>query len=334
MKKLITILLTFSSLAVLSQEKGKVSGTIFFNYHNDLTEGALQKSAFEIERAYVGYDYSFNNKLSAKVLMDVGKDNGSDYTYFLKTAQLDYKALDWAKFSVGMIGLNQFSDQEKNWGYRYIYRSFQDIQGFGTSADLGLNSELKLHKTLKMNLFILNGEGFKKVQDLYGKYKVGGNLVYHPTEALAFKVYYAEQDSKKLVGTTIVENPTVKNIALFAGYEKDKVRFGAEYNKMYDGKKFTEAELDHDLSGFSIYITYVLNEKVEIFGRYDILESNKIGATTVNWNADKDGNAVLFGAQYSPIKGVRSSLNYRLWDYNLASKNDLSMLYLNLEVKF
>lgn len=334
MKKIITIILLFSSLAVFSQTKGKVSATFFLNYHNDLTDGALQKSAFEVERAYLGYDYSFNNKLFAKVLMDVGKDNGSDYTFYLKAAQVDYKALDWANFSVGMIGLNQFSDQEKNWGYRYIYKSYQDISGFGTSADLGINSELSLHKTLTMNLFVLNGEGFKKVQDLYGKYKVGGNLVYQPVDALKFKVYYSEQDSKKLVGTTVVENPTVKNVALFAGYETNKLRFGAEYNKMYDGKKFTDAELDHDLSGYSIYSTYVLNDKFEFFGRYDFLESNKVGTSTTNWNADKDGNAILLGAQYSPIKGLRSSLNYRLWNYDLASKTDLSYVYLNLEVKF
>ena len=103
---------------------------------------------------------------------------------------------------------------------------------------------------------------------------------------------------------------------------------------MYDGKKFTDAELDHDLSGYSIYSTYVLNDKFEFFGRYDFLESNKVGTSTTNWNADKDGNAILLGAQYSPIKGLRSSLNYRLWNYDLASKTDLSYVYLNLEVKF
>lgn len=334
MKNIITILLLFCSLTAISQSKGTVNGTIFFNYHLDLTEDALQKSAFEIERAYLGYDYTYNEKLSVKVLMDVGKDNGSDFTYYLRAAQVDYKATDWAKFSVGMIGLNQLNDQEKNWGYRYIYRSFQDIYGFGTTADLGLNSELKLHNTLKMNLFVLNGEGYKKVQDLYGKYKVGGNLVYNPIETLTLKVYYSEQDSKKLVGTTVVENPTVKNMSLFAGYNHKKFRLGAEYNKMYDAKKFTEAELDHDLKGFSIYSTYVLNEKFEFFGRYDLLESNKIGTSTTNWNANKDGKAILLGAQYTPIKGVRSSLNYRVWNYNLASKIDLSTLYLNLEVKF
>lgn len=334
MKKIITIVLIFSSITILSQSKGKVSATFFMNYHNDLTEGALQKSAFEIERAYLGYDYTFNDKLSAKVIMDVGKDDGSDYTYYLKAAQVDYKALDWAKFSIGMIGLNQFSDQEKNWGYRYIYKSFQDVSGFGTSTDVGVNSELKLHKNVTMNLFVLNGEGFKKVQDLYGKYKVGGNVVYQPMDALTFKVYYSELDSKKLVGTTIVENPTVKNVALFAGYDKDKLRFGVEYNKMLDGKKFTDANLDHDLSGYSIYSTYAITDKIDVFGRYDFLESNKVGVSTTNWNAEKDGNAVLLGAQYSPLKGVKTSLNYRLWNYEMSSKNDLSYVYLNLELKF
>lgn len=333
MKKLFTILLTFNTLLILAQS-GKVSSTLFMNYHNDLTSGATQKSAFEIERAYLGYDYTYNEKFSAKVLMDIGKDDGSDYTFYLKAAQLDYKAADWAKISVGMIGLNQFSDQEKNWGYRYIYRSFQDYSGMGTSADVGLNTELTLHNTLKMNLFVLNGEGYKKVQDYYGKHKIGGNLVYHPTKELSFKVYYAEQDSKKLVGSTVVENPTVKNLALFAGYELESVKFGAEYASMLDGKKYTDAALDHDLKGYSLYSTYYFNKKYAVFGRYDKMESNKVGTSTVNWNEDKDGSAFLLGLEYSPIKGIRSSLNYRLWDYEKSTKNDLSYVYLNLELKF
>lgn len=334
MKKIITLLVILNSMFATAQSVGKVSSTLFFNFHTDLTEDAVQKSAIEVDRAYLGYDYTFNEKFSAKILMDIGKDDGSDYTLYLKSAQLDYKANDWAKFSAGMIGLNQFNDQEKNWGYRYIYKSFQDYSGMGTSADVGFNSEFKLHKTLKMNLFILNGEGFKKVQDFYGKYKIGGNLVYHPTEELALKVYYAEQDSKQLVGTTVVENPTVSNLAFFAGYENDKFRVGAEYNKMYDGKKFTEAALDHDLSGYSLYSTYHLNKEFSVFGRYDQLESNKVGTATVNWNEAKDGNLLLLGVEYKPVKGVKSSLNYRLWDYSDATHHDLSFVYLNFEVKF
>jgi len=337
--KIIILISFFSSMAAIAQTKGNVTGKIFFNYHYNMTEDAEQEGAFEIQRAYFGYNYTFNDTFSAKLLFDVGKDDGSAYTAFLKAAQLNYKATDWLKFSVGMIGLNQFSDQENFWGYRYIFKSFQDEYGFGTSADLGLNVEIKLHKTLKMNLFVLNGEGFKKVQDFYGKYKVGGNLVYNPNEAFTFKVYYSGQDSKKVIGeepdVILVENPTVTNLALFAGYDfKNKFRVGAEYNAMYDGKKFSDAALDHDLDGFSIYSTYVINDKVEVFGRYDTLESNKVGTETTNWNSSKDGSTFLAGVQYIPVKGIASSLNFRIRDYDLASVKNDYFIYINLEYKF
>ena len=103
---------------------------------------------------------------------------------------------------------------------------------------------------------------------------------------------------------------------------------------MYDGKKYSDAALDHDLSGVSIYSTYVINDKFEIFGRYDKLESNKVGTATTNWNASKDGSAFLTGIQYVPVKGVSSSLNFQSWNYDLASKNNESLIYLNLEYKF
>ncbi|MDP3314006.1 hypothetical protein [Lutibacter sp.] len=334
MKKLIILFVLFGTLTAVAQTKGKVTGSLFFNYHKDMTDGAVQKSAYELDRAYLGYDYSFSDKFSAKVTLDVGKGTVTDYSYYLKAAQLDYKAASWAKLSAGMIGLNQFSDQEKFWGYRYLYKSFQDQHSFGTSADLGFNAELSLHKTLKMNLFSLNGEGYKKVQDLYGKYKVGGNLVYTPTDKITLKAYYAKQDSKKLVGTVVVENPTVSNLAFFAGYDMKSFRIGGEYNIMNNGKKFTDAFEDHDLTGFSIYSTYVINKKVELFARYDKLESNKVGTATANWNASKDGNALLAGLQFAPIKGVKSSLNYRTWNYDDATKSDNSAIYLNLEYKF
>ena len=337
--KSIILFACFSSLVAVAQTKGNVTGKIFFNYHYDMAEDAEQEGAFEIQKAYFGYNYTFNDKFSAKLFFDVGKDDGSDYTVYLKAAQLDYKATDWLKFSGGIIGFNQFSDQQKFWGYRYVFKSFQDEYGLGAGTDLGLNAEFKLHKSLKMNLFILNGEGYKKVQDPFGKYKIGGNLVYNPIEALTFKVYYSAQDSKKMIGKEpdkiLVENPTVTNLALFAGYDFNrKFRIGAEYNAMYDGKKYSDAALDHDLQGFSIYSTYVINDKFEIFGRYDQLGSNKVGTATSSWNASKDGSAILAGIQYLPVEGVSSSLNLRTWNFDLATKNTESLLYLNLEYQF
>ena len=61
-----------------------------------------------------------------------------------------------------MIGNKQFKYQESIWGYRYMYKTFQDENKFGSSADLGVNGEIKVTENLKINLFVLNGEGYKK----------------------------------------------------------------------------------------------------------------------------------------------------------------------------
>lgn len=64
---------------------------------------------------------------------------------------------------------------------------------------------------------------------------------------------------------------------------------------MYDGKKYSDAALDHDLSGVSIYSTYVINDKFEIFGRYDKLESNKVGTAT------QTGIPLKMGVPFLPV---------------------------------
>ena len=46
-----------------------------------------------------------------------------------------------------------------------MYKTFQDENKFGSSADLGVNAEIKLSEKIDLNLFALNGEGYKNVQD-------------------------------------------------------------------------------------------------------------------------------------------------------------------------
>ena len=75
-----------------------------------------------------------------------------------------------------MIGNKQFKYQESIWGYRYMYKTFQDENKFVSSADLGVNAEIKLSEKIDLNLFALNGEGYKNVQDDNGFIKIGGNL--------------------------------------------------------------------------------------------------------------------------------------------------------------
>jgi hypothetical protein len=337
----LALLVIAASLNTVAQEKaefkpsGKVNGKVFFNYHYDMTEGVQKESSFEIQRAYLGYKYHISKDFTASVTFDVGHNEaGSDYTAYLKKAQLEWEMSPTVKLSLGMIGLEQFSEQEKFWGYRYIMKSFADQYGFGSSADLGVKANIKIIDNLYANAFIINGEGYKKIQDEDGKQKFGADLVFK-NKALIVK-FYADANT-----TTIVEeggnekDVTVSALAAFVGYQFcDYFRMGAEYNQLINGKKYSSAAKDHDMEGLSVYSTYTVNKKVDIFGRYDYLTSNKLDAETEKWNLSKNGSAITTGVQYAPTKGVKMAFNYQGFMNKDSSIEDKSLLFVNFEFKF
>ena len=298
----------------------------FWNYHYDFTENTIQTSAFELSRVYLGYKYSFNESVSAKITYDIGKNNaGSSHTAFLKIAQLDWKVNSKFKLSMGMIGGKQFNDQEKIWGYRYLYKTLQDEYKFGSSADLGVNAEIKISDKLTSNVFIVNGEGYKNVQGEDGNQRFGTNLIYKLNKNITTKIYYDTH--------AVVDSKAINNIGIFAGYKSDKFRFGAEYNEMQNGETYKTASENHTLKGLSFYSSYILNDKFELFIRYDKLSSNTIDGSNSNWNYENDGALNMIGVEYKAVKGVKFSLNSRIFNYTDSNINDSSLIYLNSEFK-
>jgi len=339
----ITFIMLMSVLLLNAQEKqenfkpkGVAFGKVFFNYHLDLTEGSDKVNSFEIQRSYLGYKYNFSDKISAKITLDAGPVGvGSSYTVFVKIAQLNWQISKPIKLSIGLIGLKQFDTQEKFWGYRYIFKSFQDEFAFGSSADLGANAEIKIIKNLTANVFVLNGEGYKKKQDNMGRLKVGGNLVYKPINGLILKAYYDIYGGKFNRGDTLVVDTTsIQTIAFFAGYKINKFRLGAEYDLQKGGEKYYHIAADHNLRGYVIYGTYMFAKKWEVFAEYFSFKSNKLEGETDTWNYNKDANGIVGGFQYSPVKGVKASLNYRTFLYDNPKNTDENLIYLNFEYKF
>ncbi|MEC9108706.1 MAG: hypothetical protein VX472_04025 [Bacteroidota bacterium] len=309
-----------------AETKGEPHFKVFWNYHYDYSENPQQVSSFELTRVYLGYKYKFDDKFSAKITYDVGKnDAGSNHTAFVKIAQLDYKMDPSIKISMGLIGGKQYKDQENHWGYRYIYKMLQDEHKFGPSADLGINAEFKISSKLLANLFIVNGEGYKNLQDEDGNQRFGMNLIYNPTEKLTTKFYYDTHPSEN--------SNSLNNIAFFAGYKSDSWRIGAEYNKMENGTNYKTAIDDHNLDGISFYGSYVFNNKVEIFARFDEISSNIINGQETSWNHNKDGALIMLGAQYIAAKGVKFSINARNFNYINDDIEDSSLIYFNAEFK-
>ena len=323
-----TILVIFFSLNIYTQDtnKGDIFSTIFWNYNTDLSSESSKKNSFEVKRVYLGYKFKIDDKISAKVTFDIGKNSaGSDYTAFLKTAQIDWSLKDNFKLSFGMIGNKQFKYQESIWGYRYLYKTFQDENKFGSSADLGVNGEIKVSKNLKMNLFMLNGEGYKNIQDDDGYMKIGGNLIYEISNGLSLKLYYDSEPGN--------DEFNVTNVGYFIGYDKNKTRVGLEYNKINNAKSYNSPSLDNNLSGFSGYISQNFSENSSVFFRYDSLESNIVSGSSEPWNSGEDGKLMIFGYEYVVTKGFKLNLNYRNYNYNDNSINNKSMVFINAEIK-
>ena len=167
--------------------------------------------------------------------------------------------------------------------------------------------------------------------------KAGGNLLYEPFKGLVLKAYYDIYGGDVYNNdSTIIVNDTasIHTLAFFTGYQTNKFRVGIEYDLQLNGKKFNEIAEGHHLSGFSIYGSYYFAKKWEVFAQGIEFISNKLTGETENWNYEEDGNVVIAGVQYQPVKGVKTAINYRTFLYDNASINDGHFVYLNFEFSF
>jgi hypothetical protein len=76
------------------------------------------------------------------------------------------------------------------------------------------------------------------------------------------------------------------------------------------------------------------SKKVKVFARWDKLSSNTLSGEPFSWNYSKDGQAVIAGIEYSPVKGVKLAPNFKGWSPNDESKPFVSNLFLSCEFKF
>jgi hypothetical protein len=324
MKKLsITLILAFlAGIQVIAADNefkpnGKASVKIFSNFHSTFSDGA-NLNVFEITRAYFGYGYKFSKHFSGKITLDVGnpKVGGLEMTAYLKNASLTYKQNGFT-VNFGLIGLLQFKTQEKIWGYRYIYKSFQDQHKYGSSADLGINISYKFSNFISADFNLINGEGYKKIA-ADSILRTGIGITINPIKALTIRAYY---DFIKKKGVN------QQSISLFAGYKTKKFSVGAEYNKQLNHKNSN----GNHLNGYSFYTTYNASKKIKIFGRYDKLTSSN--AKNMEWNLGKDGSLFIVGMEFTPVKGIKIAPNYQGWKPKDTDKKYRSVFYINLEIK-
>ncbi|MCG8412535.1 MAG: hypothetical protein MI739_14750 [Bacteroidales bacterium] len=324
-----TLLLSNSAFSQEKEQKsfkssGKVYGNVFANFHHKLFSSKNQ-SAFAVDRAYLGYKHNLSQEFTINLKLDIGSPNQDSkydilkrYAYF-KNAELIYKK-NKLQISFGLINLYQFKIQEKHWGYRYIYKSFQDKHKFGNSADLGASVMYKFNSYITADITVANGEGYNQLQ-ADNAYRTGVGVTIIPFKDLTTR-FYADYTEKSEIQSSL---------SAFVGYKLKKIgRIGAEYNYQMNNK----FKADHSLYGFSTYASYYVLKKWEIFARYDKLWSNTVQNKGLDWNINKDGSAIIAGVQFKPHRNIKIAANYQDWYPYAKNLENKSFFYLNLEYKF
>ena len=293
-------LLLFTGIGAQAQEmenepKGKAIVQIYTNFHSGF--GVVNDDrGFELDRSYLGYEYTFGKGVSVKGVMDIGQSNSvEDYQHiaYIKNALIKWEI---GRFTLtgGMIGTTQFNCQEKFWGYRYIYKSFQDQYKFGSSADLGISASYRIAKWIEADVIIANGEGYKLVQVDNGLlYGVGTTI--KPFKGMSIRLYASLNEGTK-------GEKDIVNYAMFAGYKHKYFSLGVEYNIMRNNRRIE----GQNLYGFSMYASGSINRWLDLYARADGLMSSD------DWNKAKDDVAIIAGAQFKLGKYVKIAPNFRM----------------------
>jgi hypothetical protein len=328
---MVIALFSFAGLHAQTDTTFKPKGKVLVQVINRTlyeTDGSTGKYGMYINRAHFGYNYQFAPKWSGTVIVDVGrptvfgnlnvKDNagnsfpdsynykeGSYYTMTLKFSYIEFNPTSKIKLQAGGILQNHYITQEKFWGYRYILETFDDRYFGIPSADLGFIGYFSPLKWLSFDAALTNGEGFRFNQDNSGKVKYATGVDLKLLKGWITRFYY---DNSQSNDTT--KPATQQLLSVFSGYRLPKVfRVGAEYNYHVNHGNLK----NKDLYGLSVYGSYEMSDRFEIFGRYDNLQSNKLTPAVNSWNYASDGKAYIAGVHFVAVKNISLSLSYQGW---------------------
>ncbi|MBQ3833129.1 MAG: hypothetical protein II815_08135, partial [Bacteroidales bacterium] len=105
------------------------------------------------------------------------------------------------------------------------------------------------------------------------------------------------------------------------------LRFGAEYNAKFSPRNI----LQHGASAYLIY--GFLEDKLNLFARYDYIDSWCRDGFVPSWYVAGDGMALVAGCDWKVVDYVRLSINYQGWLPKLNTDIMKSYVYLNVEFR-
>jgi hypothetical protein len=322
-----SVIIILICLPVISQNienSGKPIAEIFTDFHYSLMPD-IKTTGYNINRAYVGYNYIADENFSATIKLNLGSPDDvlpviepRRYAYF-REASISYKK-DKLNLIMGMTTTMLFDFQQRFWGKRYIANTFQSLNNYGPTADLGIVADYKFNDIIDIDVTLMNGEGYYKVQ-LDNNLKPSLGITVTPINEVALRAYGDIIKIQGLWQSTFVG---------FAGFKNDKVTVGCEVNY----KTNLDIVKGHDAWGLSGTGAVSLTKKIEFFTRYDYSTSVTIPGDATQWNLSKDGQFLINGFQYTFNKIVKVALDNQVNFQADKTKSAADLIYVNAVFKF
>jgi hypothetical protein len=285
-----------------------ISGRMYYNITDsehkvngvDQTDNGV---GFDIKRLYIGIDHKFDSIFSANVTTDFQYDGGAGATQiYIKKAYLEAKLDPALTIRLGSADLPWIPFVEGVYNYRHLENTLIDRTKFGTSADWGVHALGSFANGLiSYDVAAVDGSGYKhplrtNTVDLEGRV----NLNYQGFVAALGG--YEGKLGKDIEGSTTYH--TAERLDALLAYVGHGIRVGAEYFNATAWSDVT-AVTSKRSNGYSVFASYDIMPKWNVFGRYDWVKPNSNRAPTL-----KD-DYFNVGITYSPAKIVDFSLAYK-----------------------
>ena len=342
----------FLAFSLSAKEQVNISGYILAHYEQYLNEegkyqveetggdyqleGRGGYGAFQITRAYFTVKADLSDKLKVRLTSDVYTDEDGLSRVFLKYAYVEIRRVIPAhKIRFGLQSPPWGGYIEQNyWGYRLVDQAFFDYWKFFSTADFGVGILGELWEgKINYQLAVLNGEGYKKIeQDQFKEYV--GRISLDLGKPDKFRIIPSLGYSSHRWN----DSDKFKDEVLMAGLGMDfwRIHLAGEYLQgVYTlpageypmiGGRFPEGAVsaleasspdkllnenkDIDYGGWAVYFNLSLPYQLNVFGRYDFYDPN------LDSDYDNDAQEMwMAGICWHPHPSLWLTLDYRQMNF-------------------
>lgn len=272
---------------------GKFVGMMFNDFSYILQEpkalnpssGTAGRNSFLFRRATIGYEYTFNKNINAKIEYDAASN-------LLEQGFVDIKNI--APLMDIKLGLSQTLSSEiieQIWVYRSLDASILDRKGYTDEFDMGLTITGRMNSKgqLYARLAVYNGNGLLPEND---KIKKIGFAVGNWFDKFSVLELYV--DYENLIG-----GKSVINGKIFYGMTSSKMGMGIEAFYRLERKMNITTGADVNPLGGSLYSWFEMMKSLRGVARVDFVDND--------FADDKVGHREIYlniGVDYLPVPDV------------------------------